>query len=462
MSCEPSERRITIEIPNAGVELAPYTVDFRRERGKFDYFKGSFNSDVGREIQDAVLKDGGSLASVETAYIKMEGERVYPMIFDPGKVNFQRDLTSIELIDMMVDMDNANSDIKTETTTGERVLKDLFEQYQEGVSDPILTDFRVNQRLDPKNKYFVDRVEITNSYVDEGQYSGIGFRNIGEGIGNLAEATIEGATAGVDMVSDIFGKDYAVDYDNVSCLEAFIDMSNRMGVNVWTKPKSPGSMEFELIIGKFDNLGQVHSASSHDSDAMKITDFNISTMEDPIESVLVRGRVVHDDGMINSPENIAEWLSPKASTQDYRAIGRAVREEVDGKTLVFDVEVPRDNLANLAESHMQKVLQHKETGDIEIFPRSGRESKTDYRNLSNGDVLHVEPPKDQYCKDESQIYENDFIIEGVENNITNGSWRINLDVVNMVPYEEVPDGELLLMDIDSEEYKDPSDVNLVN
>lgn len=460
MTCEPSEQRITVEIPNVGLEVSPYNVDFRRERGKFDYFNANFHADVGNYIQDSVISPNGPLSYLQKVYVKMEGERVYPMVFDPGKVSFNRGSTTIELLDPIADLGHSFTDIKRESTTGKEILEEIFNHYQDSVEDPILTNLLFPNSIDPENRY----VTVAGSDVspsdnaDSFSETAPGWRGTSDRVLRLFDGLTTSVELGLDFVTDIFYKDYAVDYDEMSCLEAFLDMVNRMGVDVWTKPATSGSMDLHLCVGKFESKSNVFHATPEDSNALKITDHNVSTMDEPIKQVIVRGRIIHDDKG-TSLENILEAINPKEKTQDYRAHGVAQRENITrGKTVKYDVEAPIDSLAELAESRMQDLLQRGTSGDIEISPPNSGKEGSDYRNLSVGDILNVHEPREDKCKEWSQIYDNLFVITGVENNISNGAWTINMDVVDKIGKDDVPKGELRLFDVNSEEYVEPDDL----
>jgi hypothetical protein len=292
-----------------------------------------------------------------------------------------------------------------------------------------------------------------------------GSRKVIENVGTIAGVVADGAMWAVDYATDLFQKSYAVDYDEETCLHGFLDMTDRMGIGMWTKPASPGSMKYNLCVGKFDKNGIVHEATGFNSDVFKINNFNVSTMSNPVKSVQVRGRIVHDDNLIVDAnlENIREFLNtdPDSNTADYRAVGKASRNIPRGQTVTFDVDAPRDSLAEIAESKMQDLMQRGSSGDIEISPQHSGKEKTDYRNIQVGDVLYVWDFKEKSCRENSQLYENDYVITGVENNISDGYWSINLDVVDKISGEDIPDGELRMFDIGSEEYVDPSDIDIV-
>lgn len=455
MTCDPSNRRITVEVPNAGLEIAPHTVDFRRERGKFDYFDANFHNDVGNHIQDEVINDGGSLAYQQKAYVKMEGERVYPMAWEPGLVGFGRDLTSVELLDPIHDLENAYVDIRREAGSGQDILREIFEDYKSQVEDPMLNVLLFPQGIDPDNTY------VTESGINvSGEPSRTpkrGLRSLPDAVGGFINKTRVGFEWTADVVTDVFYKDYAIDYDEITAFEAFMDMIDRMGVDIWTKPQSPGSMQYQLCAGKFWSRQQVHDASPDNPNFFKITDFNVRTMDSPIKTVVVRGRMMHDDDVF-SFENIKEAVNSKKKTQDYRAHGVATRDIPRGRKVTIDSDAPIDSLAGIAETKMAEYLQVGTSGELSISPANSGKVASDYRNLSVGDIILTREPESEKCKEDSQIFENHFIITGVENNISNGAWSINLDVVDKVRNDEIPKGQFRLFDVNDESYVDPEDL----
>lgn len=457
MECEKG-RNITVEVPGAGLEIAPFEVDFRRQRGKYDYFKGTFNGDVGVHIKDYVLDDGGLLADIQPAYVKIEGERVYPMVWHPKGVKFGGKDTSIELYDPILDLNKALVDIRSEEITAGEVAEKIFEQYREGTyEDRVLKDFELNTSPE-RDPYVFSNLENSIEYLqDDAGNRGVGLRG---DIGNV----IRGGSAGVqDVIGwgvELWNQSANIDYDQITALDALLKLSDEVGFDIFTRPVSEGSVDVELVVGKFDAYSRKFHASGMKSNAFFLTDFNISKPARPINTVIVRGKPVHDDllfGAENRLETVFRWGEER---HDYIAHAIVKRGIPHGKKKVYDADVGLEALQSLAESKMAEALAREQAGELVISPAHSSKDLADYRNLSVGDRIQTHPPSVAgTCPGDVQMYANTFTATSVEHHVSDGAWAIRLDVGDSIGSDDVPDAKVKFFDPRSGEYTDPSDLD---
>jgi hypothetical protein len=457
MGCEGADRQITVEVPGAGLEIAPYEVNFRRQRGKYDYFKATFNGDVGRHIKEYVLPNNKVLSDIQPAYIKMEGERIYPMVWAPKGVKFGKNDTHIELFDPILDLEKAIVDIRQESGIGKDIVEKIFDQYIEGTEpqDRILQEIEFNLGVE-RDPYTFSNVDDTREALDSGDNEDIGARGV---IGGTIDVTGAGLKDIVEFGGELLAGGANVDYDQVSAHEALVDIAEKMEVDVYTQPVEPGSVELKLVVGKFDTYSKKFDATGTRSNVFKATDFTISKPARPIKTVIVRGKPVHDDLLLGA-ENISEQLFRIGEERhDYVAHAIVKRDISHGKKRVFDADVGLGSLKAIAESKMAELLAREQAGEIVISPAQSSKKVQDYRGLSVGDRIETHPPSVAGGCEDTQMYANTFTMASVEHHISNGAWAIRLDVGDSVGKDDVPEGKVRFFDPRSKEYTKPSDLD---
>lgn len=462
MGCSEYQHRITVEVPGANLEIAPHSVDFRRERQKFDWFRGTFHEDVGNHIKPMVVDSSGVLSIPQKAWVKMEGKRVYPMLWRGDGVEFGKDETYIKLFDPLHDLENAVADIQTNSEHASNIAQTIFDQYVSGTNSRILDEIKfVPDEKNNEDKYITEVGFQPNSSIQDNSVAGT------RGSINTAKrAASNVASAFTNVASNAWNNVHEVEYDEISCLSALLDLAKRVEYDVWTEPESPASDSITLCVGAFEtrSRGKGHLATVEGPPHYKISNFAIPTGRKPIETIIARGKPVHDD-WFGRWENIKEaWSAEdgggRLNAHDYIAHAVIRRKMAgDGRTVVFDVNAPVDALKPIAKTNAVNILARDTDGEIEVRPSQSSKEEADYRNIAVGDVIGTAEPGDPKCAEKSQIYENEFYIEGVEHNISNGSWTINLDVVDSIEKEDIPDAKIRFFDPVDGSYTDPSDLD---
>lgn len=473
MVCSPADKQITVEIPSVGLEIAPYSVDIRKSNGEFDYFKANFHEDVGNHIQDSVTEEGGDLNVPQLAYVKMEDVRVRPMLFEPSEVAFQRSLMTMNLLDPRKDLEHGIVDETMRGGTGKDILRRVFHQYKETAANSILDDIQFSEGppagLEETGWFQADKrrnsdqtaygtFQPTNVHEVEDRYSG--YSEAHNFYFDTSKAVVKDI---IDMSKDVLTGEIGVDYKDMNTLEAFMDMKGKIDIDFWVKENEDG--ELILFVGNKMSNSRQHFAADNGlieteifkGDVFRIGNYSIRSYDLPIKRVIVKGNTFLASDKITTEDsegnNELNWgiIDPFDEVgHDSVWIGVVERDDVGlGRTEVYDIDAPKENLRQIARQKMHELLQEGRTGQIEIQPAKSGKEWSDYRFINTLDRIVTGVPSREKCKEWSNIVGNEFWITSVNHTINDGYWSINLGVRDLVnPEEEVPEGGITLVDRD--------------
>ncbi|PSP56361.1 hypothetical protein BRC82_02385 [Halobacteriales archaeon QS_1_67_19] len=420
MTCKDTNN-IHIRFPRIGLEIRPYTVDFRIDRTEFDYLNAKFSKEVGDYLEPYTQNENAALRPPQPAEVVMDGEVSHWLYFRPQWVTYGETNCWIELHDPQKHLEYSVVDYKTDGLTVEEVYRKIID---EANTNDII------------NGIEFDIPENAESHVPEETLSGPGGMPL-MGPFMEPESFLDAGNRVVDLWRDydeepdyrpsqkITESKYKFDLRNKNALESIHTINNELGLESWM------THEGILKVGRQIVDHTTHVASSNDSRVWRYSDVELMPPSTPIRMVVVNG------GMIDAPndtkeedrlESVAEFLWPTTDHEDdLIAQGVAQRPDVlDGKIVSIDApELSRDALEARAYQVLASEMMNNNSGTVEINPDTSGTEITDWRNVNVGDFLQLIPAEDEECKD---IDRQVVLISGIRHNVDGGSWNIKLNI----------------------------------
>lgn len=486
IECKSAGRQITVEIPSVGLEIAPFNVDFRRSRGELDYFKGNFHSEVGDHMESEVFGSGGKLTGVRKALVKMEGDRVYPMVWRPDGFRNQRDICSIELYDPRVQLEygstnldnrmearNALSEVFTssvEALGSEEVVIDGIEFIHEMTKEEIPVQEDVNAQRPNTWGSGGSGVQTGNSLGDI-VLAPANSQNLVSAVEPIGQAlpmdTVIERESDVDNLKEVFETHLNFEFEDASPLEIFDYVSEQLNIDFWVIPDPQDPETVTLYVGKYVAFQKLHIGAGEgvveDTPVFQIGDFTVRDAYKPIKRVEIRGNVVDVDSQTETIDGAVDKHNTETELHNSVAYGICEREDLDFGRIIAD-EAPEvesgPQLAKIARSRMRDEMSSQRSGNMEIIPQlSGKPELdggvSDYRFMDVGDIIHTAVPQGDRCSNFSNIREEDYHIRSVDHSISDNGWYIDLDIHQRIPEEDVPEGKYKIWSTKTEELKDP-------
>ncbi|MFB6188074.1 MAG: hypothetical protein ABEI86_14590 [Halobacteriaceae archaeon] len=412
MTCN-KESQATFEFPEIGLEIKPFTVDYRQNVGKFDYAQATFSEGVGDYLNehikteiaegwyDPINADKFVLSNDQPVLFKLDGYIVDRLYFSPDFITVG-DTTTIEFHDPIEYLQGGVVDIKDEDIN----LKDIYRRvfnYRKKSGNQIFTDIKFTL---PDN--------ITENIIGrDGAAAGMAqFRQ------NRAKAQ--------DEDTRLFESGESVDLSDVSPLEGIVNLNNLFGLSAWADDYGT------LWIGSRESVSGYHLAAQNDDRVWKISTPHIAQPRKPVKQVTVKGAYI--DGSQNAPgteslEEIYQFLDDNSSQKDddYRSVGIAKREDIEyGKTFSFDAkDANRQALPIIALKKFYQKRHESKNGSVTINANDSGTEVSRINELKLGDIIELVPPTGS-CGD---TFKQDFFrVNGITHRIDGMQWMIDLDI----------------------------------
>lgn len=436
MNCS-LNNNISFNFPDSGLELVPYTVDFRVDRHKLNYVNAKFSTEVGDYLKPKVKTEGSEMRDPQPVQILMDGKVSYWVYFRPEYARFGETNCWIEFQDLREHFRYETVDYKVSNSTAKELYRKVYaESNIKNITNGI--EFEIPQDAESTlntSGYFYDDDDL-----------------LVEGVRYLDDFFTDYDKENEAKKKSVLDSIFKFDLHEKTLFEAFLFLNEKLGLSWWVTPD--GVLKIGIDYIQSNN----HAASSSESNVWKYTNPNIVPPGQPIKKAVVNG------GLIDAPGSIEDGLLEKADfvlpdkqvDDDLVAQGIAQRPDiVGGKTVSIDLpELERASLESRAEHTLLSEMMNNNSGTIEINPSASNNDVSDWRDIQIGDTLEVFPPKSSECG--SSIEHQTLLISGIRHNVDAGSWKIELQVQKTPSYDVVT--SFRYFDPQSEKYYD-SDFN---
>ncbi len=456
MSCEGSAN-ISFEFRNdedeTYLKIRPRSMQFDRERGKFDYCQAEFSQEVADEIQPHLDDEHSFLRQPLPVVLLIEDVEVYRLLWVPDGVTFGEDSVHIEFHDPQKYLTRGVIDWKVTNTK----LRDAYEyvfNHRNTDGPQIFNDIRFTE---PEESYdeiwnrvnegtaFLEPVDdAIEEFVQDQQGDEIG--DLGTLVGDEWLRKLE-----EENTYSIAEGHFKLDFDKISPWECITQMNEKFGLRTWAAPDG------NLWVGSRKATGIGHVATTDDKRVWKLSDYQVTAPRDPVVKSVVRGGWTEDPSE-DWAENAGQMINNlNLGTKDFRV--EAVAETEGGSFLgqeTFDelVDAKRDELEEISKRKMMNKQRQQQSGYLELRPDLSGDSFSEIRHATIGDSILTIPPEDDsdpssMC--ETNIEKEIFDIVGVQHELDDsGDWNLRLDVMKQL------DGDLHPSNIDTRlRYYDP-------
>jgi len=242
----------------------------------------------------------------------------------------------------------------------------------------------------------------------------------------------------------VLGGTHAVDYQDITPLEAIHDLNEKFRVKSWVDADST------LVVGIPEAKPIVHYAAPDDDRAWRYKDPNISHSREPIKKVVVEGAWVDEPGpggVADTIEEVASWFgqSDTGGAAEARAIGIAERTDIPNgrEILVRTSDAKKDNIREVAYLILREEIKRQNSGSTEIDPDLSGSEFSSVQNLypghrirmvpedahfdnptaTSGEYSEEIPDLDDHCG--QFVYNERYLVTSVTHNLTKGgNWNI--------------------------------------
>lgn len=423
MTCQDTNN-ISIRFPRIGLEIQPYTVDFRIDRTQLDYLDAKFSEEVGEYLKPYTEREDAALRKPQPAEVVMDGEVSHTLYFRPSYVTYGETNCWVELHDAQKHLQHTVVDDKFERVTAKNAYRRLFEKANtndvlSGIEFAIPDTARSNLPEGiPKGPGGVPLIPTT------GTDPTIGLDYIDK-FSSLWRDYDEAGVSSGDDGQNILDSQYNFDLKNQNTLKAIYTLNDELGLQSWVNDKGV------LIVGLDFMEASHHVASANDSRVWRYHDAEITPPGSPIKMAVVNG------GTIDAPnstqeedavESVLEFLNPVDDhEEDLIAQGVAQRPGiVNGKIVSIDEpNLARDSLEARAYQVLANEMTNNNSGSVEINPETSGTEISNWRNVEVGDFLQLIPADGEDCKD---VERDVMLISGVKHKVDGGSWDIHLNI----------------------------------
>lgn len=462
MFCEGSDE-ISFEFStNSGytyLEIAPRSMEFDRTKGKFDYAQAKFPQDVAELLQSEIDSESYSVLKQPVPVdLKIQGNPIYRLLWTPDSARFTGSEIHVEFHDPQKFLSRGNVDLRYDNVKTRDIYEEVFEQREsegpeifKGIKftdenqgyEELISRYRGDSRIiNKRSERFLDVLQQYRSQdVSEKKKQR-------EGVDNPREAIEK---EGVINIIDGHG---AVDFENISPLDAIERLNDKFGIETWAAPDG------YFWVGTRKGNEVRHLAAPDDSRVWKLSEFNITPPRDPVVRYIVKGGWDEDPSASTAEELVPKIDALNVGTDEFRIEGVAHQPNVSfGQTMMEEADAKKDALEGIAKQKLINKQREQWNGHIEIRPSLSGNEVSELRHVEIGDSIRTVPPESDIQSDDedsvcsTNINHQLFYIAGVQHGLTGaGNWTTRLDVV---PYLS---GDLSPVDIETElQYNDPSD-----
>lgn len=432
-----------------GLEIRAEEMTLKQETDKWDYFRGQFAHEVGEEMKPHTRYEGGALRERQLAVVKLDGEPVQSLLFEPDFVKYGDKKTHITLADLQKTLDSGVVDKRWPAVKAKEAYEYVFDKADtNGLIDGIkFTDI---QTLDAE---LIGQLEFEDRY-----------------------GTSPGTAENVRAVEDVEASEttrlmegtWALDFQKKSPARCIQELNKKLGLTSWVD--STGT----LWIGRPETNSTRHIAAPDDKRVWRYTDVNVSHGREPVKTVIVWGDWVDEPG-VGTAYDWGSWLNPLDGGSvdepgaediggpgfgDVRAQGVATNTDVDyGQTISYnETSAKHDSLGVVAANLLRQAQKESNKGTIKINPTESGDY-TDIRDVGIGDFIHVVPEDGHFdggvtadsgsignepdnTNDWCEGFVNNeiYLIRSVQHSLSrNGEWTMTLDVV-LYPDDSISTG----------------------
>lgn len=425
MTCK-NANNITIRFPQVGLEIMPYTVDFRIDRTELDYLDAKFSMDVADYIRPYTEDEGGALREPQPAEVVMDGKVSHRMYFRPDYVTYGETDCWIELHDPLKHLQYHVIDEKLERVAATEAYETVFESANSGeilesISFNVPENATSRVEEDTAPQVGMNSAEVLREEGDNGVRAGENASKAYNALASLWQDYDE--EADTDHKQTIVDTTYNFNLKNKTALEAIHTLNKRLGLQSWCNASG------EMVVGVDFFRADHHVASASDSRVWRYHDAEMTPPGSPIKMAVVNG------GMIDAPNNSGEddhtdrvWeVINRDWEEDLIAQGVAQRPDlIDGKIVSIDEpNLSRDALEARAYQVLANEMTNNNSGSVEINPETSGTGISDWRDVDVGDFIQLIPAEGEDCKDLERTI---TLISGVRHKVDGGSWKINLQI----------------------------------
>jgi len=451
MSCEGDWTLKIRDTSGAEVlHIRPTTMNLELNRNKYDYCRMQFPKAVGKEMQPHTRFVDGALHDLLPADVLVDGERVKRLMFTPDAADYTNDETYIKLLDLHKALSDGTVNIQRDNIQLREIYEDVINQANNRLIDTVR--FTVPESKVRNLFSFGDFLDNSNSTEPAGS-----FEEVKEGIkddlnpfddSKILTAIFDNPDSAANIWDRVLDGAHAVDYQNVTPLEAVQDLNEKFGVKSWIDGDST------LVVGIPEAKPIVHYAAPDDDRAWRYKNPNISHSREPIKKVVVEGAWVDEPGLGGSADQIQEvasWFdkSDTGGAAEARAIGVAERTDIPNgrEILVKSSDAKKDNIREVAYLILREEIKKQNSGSTDIDPNLSGSEFSSVQNLypghrirmvpedvhfdnpdeTSGEYNQQIPDLDDHCN--SFVYNERYLVTSVTHNLTKGGdWTINADL----------------------------------
>lgn len=456
MACE-GDWTLKIRDKSGGeiLHIRPTTMNLELNRNKYDYCRMQFPKRVGQEMQPHTRFVDGALHDLLPADVLVDGERVKRLMFTPDAADYTNDETYIKLLDLHKALSDGTVNIQRDNIQLRQIYEDVINQANNRLIDTVR--FTVPESKVRNLFSFGDFLENEPTQIQPEDFQEDSLGNVAKNIGDrvnpfddskILKAIFDNPDSSANIWNRVLDGAHAVDYQNITPLEAIQDLNEKFGVKSWIDGDST------LVVGIPESKPIVHYAAPDDNRAWRYKNPNISHSREPIKKVVVEGAWVDEPGFGgegDAIQEIASWFdkSDTGGAAEARAIGMAERTDIPNgrEILVKSSDAKKDNIREVAYLILREEIKKQNSGSTDIDPNLSGSEFSSVQNLypghrirmvpedvhfdnptaTSGEYSEKIPELDDHCN--SFVYNERYLVTSVTHNLTKGGdWTINADL----------------------------------
>lgn len=377
--------------------LRPIKADFTYSAGEYDFLTCEINSNTAQRVEDSA----GLLNETRGVEVKLNGETIRTMYFDPSNLKTGKDLRDskyggyLELHDLHEFFTSGSLDHDFNKSPLKYIYREIFRQRQ-GDKDPFTKD----QPVFNLGENTAEGVESTRRFD---------FKKSGD-----VQEVEEG---------------YSIDLDSdATPLEAIKAANNKLNINTHIRPNS------DFVVGGYNGQNSWTA-----SETGKGADYLIDSagITQAYQKKLKRINIIGPIEVLGAEEDIERRLGSLGSAlnhfDDPQSSGyqlQAVVEDPDVEEgLIKTINLDSTNPKEISEAGIrafQEIDQQKQAGDIEIDVSVSNTK----RAARIGDVIYIPEPKSCNLLETPAYREDLYTISSVRHKLSN-NWKMELQLTSI-------------------------------
>jgi len=417
MDCNTDLSPISIDFQHAGT-LYPESATFEYGRNQYSTLRCSF----GKKTVEGMSDHLQSFDEAQKAEVKIQGETIRPMYFEPQFLQLGTSGTSdktngyLELHDLREHLKKGHVDFAPERVTTKRSFEKI---YKNRVKDNIFTGIEVLDEGETIGNWFNE--QVNNPLIENSDKTGPIFPYSFEpNIFKAEETDFEGG--------------YAINYDSTP-LKALRKAEQKHGVS--TRVSSDG----KLIVGPYNNNQSYVASNMVNQGGIHIRNASLGKRSNNVSRVVLRGPIRQAQDIVGDQIE-ANWIERKAvalapyeeGEADYRKTVVVDNRNVDDGVIIketVDNLTPEDKpLKTLAKQYYAAITTSHNSGMInfsmedtaEIIPRI--KDRVDVEMFSVD--CSVAPGADRLS--------NEYFVSSVKHDY-DSHWDVQASVIDVPPQD---------------------------